>query len=100
MPLHARDVVTAEGFTRFGDRPRRLRVLLDAYGYTGTVPTVPTVLDAVRARIQEHARGLRELAAAGDPLFSRLVDDGVIDGLDRALVQLDQDAATFYIIIT
>jgi len=97
VPLHARDVVTAEGFTRFGDRPRCLRVLLDAYGYTGTVPTV---LDAVRARIQEHARGLRELAAAGDPLFSRLVDDGVIDGLDRALVQLDQDAATFCIITT
>lgn len=91
VPLHARDVVTAEGFTRFADRPRRLRLLLDAYGYTGTVHTV---LDAVRARIHEHARGLRELAAAGDPLFTRLVDDGVIDGLDRALAQLGQDAAT------
>ena len=92
VPLHARDVVTAEGFTSFADRPGRLRLLLDAYGYTGTVPTV---LDSVRERIHTHARGLRELAAAGDPLFTRLVNDGVIDGLDRAMAQLSQDGATF-----
>ncbi|MHB8449665.1 MAG: aminoglycoside phosphotransferase/kinase family protein [Mycobacteriales bacterium] len=85
VPLHARDVVTAEGFTRFADRPRRLRLLLGAYGYPGTVHIV---LEAVRERINNHARGLRELAASGDPLFTRLVADGVIDGLDRALVQL------------
>lgn len=91
VPLHARDVVTAEGFTRFADRPRRLRLLLDAYGYTGTVPCV---LAAVEARVVDHARGLRELAAAGDPLFTRLVNDGVIGGLDRALAQLQEDVET------
>ncbi len=48
-----------------------------------------------RARIDDHARGVRELAATGDPLFTRLVQDGVIDGLDRAMAQLRQDAATF-----
>lgn len=42
-----------------------------SYGYRGTVPTV---LEAVRARINDHARGLRKLAAAGDPLFARLVE--------------------------
>lgn len=94
VPLHARDVVTAEGFTRFADRPRRLRLLLDAYGYTGTVVIL---IEAVRERITDHARGLRELAAAGDPLFARLVADGVIEGLDRALAQLREDAATFEI---
>ena len=92
VPLHARDVVIAEGFTRFADRPRRLRILLDRYGYEGTVEAI---LDAVRARICDHARGLRELATAGDPLLRRLVDDGVIDGLDRAMAQLDHDAAAF-----
>ena len=92
VPLHAREVVTAEGFTRFADRPRRLRLLLDAYGHAGSVHSV---LRAVSARIEEHARGLRGLAAAGDPLFARLVDDGVIDTLDRALAQLREDAATF-----
>lgn len=92
VPLHARDVVVAEGFTRFAERPRRLRLLLDAYGYTGTIHAV---LDAVRSRIGEHASGLRELAAAGDPLFARLVRDGVIDGLDRALAELAENAADF-----
>ena len=92
VPLHARDVAAGEGFTRFAERPRRLRLLLDAYGYTGTVGDV---LAAVRSRIDDHARGLRELAAAGDPLFARLVRDGAIDGLDRAMAELARDAATF-----
>jgi hypothetical protein len=92
VPLHARDVVAAEGFTRFAERPRRLRLLLDAYGYTGSVNTV---LETVRRRIHDHARTLRELAAAGDPLFARLVSDGVIDGLDRAMTELAESAATF-----
>lgn len=35
VPLHARHVVAAEGFTDFDARPRRLRLLLDAYGWTG-----------------------------------------------------------------
>jgi len=92
VPLHARDVVAAEGFTRFAERPRRLRLLLDAYGYTGTIHAV---LQAVRARISEHARSLRELAAGGDPLFTRLVHDGVIDGLDQAMTELAESTAAF-----
>lgn len=67
-------------------------MLLDAYRYSGTVDEI---LDAVRARVDSHGRELRGLAAAGDPLFARLVDDGVIDNLDRALVELAQDAAFF-----
>jgi Ser/Thr protein kinase RdoA (MazF antagonist) len=92
VPLHARDVVAAEGFTRFAERPGRLRLLLGAYGYTGTIHAV---LAAVRSRIGDHASSLRELAAAGDPLFTRLVQDGVIDGLDRAMAELAENAATF-----
>jgi hypothetical protein len=92
VPLHARDVVTEEGFTSFAERPRRLRLLLDAYGYTGTTHAV---LEAVRSRINDHARSLRDLAAAGDPLFTRLVNGGIIDGLDRALAQLAESAANF-----
>jgi Phosphotransferase enzyme family len=88
VPLHARDVVEAEGFTHFADRPRRLRLLLDAYGYAGTVHSV---LDAVAERIKAHARDVRGLAAAGDPLFARLIQEGVIEGLDRALTELEAD---------
>ena len=92
VPMHAHEVVAAEGFSQFADRPRRLRLLLDGYGYTGTMHAV---LEVVRERVRDHASGLRDLAAAGDPLFIRLVDDGVIDGLDLALAQLDEEAAMF-----
>ncbi|PPK92455.1 hypothetical protein CLV92_11456 [Kineococcus xinjiangensis] len=92
VPLHARAVVTAEGFTDFADRPRRLRLFLDAYGWTGGVAEV---LDAVQERVSDHARTLRALAACGDPLFARLVDAGVIDRLEQALTELHDDRATF-----
>jgi hypothetical protein len=88
VPLHARDIATADGFHRFGERPGRLRRLLTAYGYTSTVEEL---LDVVRARIQDHSRGVRQSAAAGDPFFARLIKDGVLDALDRALDQLEHD---------
>jgi len=87
VPLHARDVVAAEGFTAFEARPRRLRRLLDAYGWTGPVPEL---LEAVVARITAHIDGLCALAS-DDPLFARLVDAGVPDALTRALSELDAD---------
>jgi hypothetical protein len=77
VPLHAREVVAVEGFTSFEARPRRLRRLLDAYGWDGTVSEV---LDAVEARIEGHIVDVRMLADAGDPLFARLVDSGVLSG--------------------
>lgn len=93
VPLHARDVVLAEGFTGFAERPRRLRLLLEAYGYEGGVDDV---LEAVKDRIREHAEDVRTLAAAGDPGFRRLVDLGTIAGLDRALRQLEEDLPSFH----
>jgi hypothetical protein len=90
VPLHARDVVTAEGFTAFGDRPRRLRLLLEAYGWTGRIPEL---LDAVTARIEAHIAGLQALAAE-DPVFAHLLDAGVADTLNRALAEIAADRAT------
>lgn len=90
VPLHARHVVAPEGFTDFGARPRRLRVLLDAYGYTGSPAAV---LDTVTARVAAHARGVRELAAGGDQLFARLLASGVTEDLDRASAELANDPA-------
>lgn len=85
VPLHARDVTVAGGFTRFAERPRRLRLLLDAYGYDGSTAEL---LDAVRARIADHVAELRRLAGSGDP---PLVRDGVAAELERALDELDRD---------
>ena len=88
VPLHARKVVEAEGFSDFAARPRRLRKLLDAYGYTGSVAHV---LDAVIARITAHMQDVRDLAEAGSPLFARLVTSGVIGALDQAMLELAKD---------
>jgi hypothetical protein len=87
IPLHARHVVAAEGFTDFGSRSRRLRRFLDAYGRPGDVRAF---LDVVRARVEAHAKGIRDLAAARDPLFERLLRQGVATDLDRAIAELPE----------
>jgi len=91
VPLHARHVVAREGFTAFGSRPARLRLFLAEYGWTGTTGEF---LDVIRARIRAHAAGVRGLAATGDPLFARLVTQGVADDLDTALAELERDRIT------
>lgn len=69
VPLHARHVVAAEGFTDFTARPRRLRRFLDTYGWPGDIEAF---VEVVRSRAQAHADGIRRLATAGDPLFLKM----------------------------
>ncbi len=90
VPLTARDVAAADGFPPELDRAHRLRLLLDAYGWTGTVAEV---LAAVRQRAVEHAAGLRAAAAAGYGPAADLVAEGVADAFDRAVAELDASAA-------
>jgi aminoglycoside phosphotransferase (APT) family kinase protein len=92
VPLHNREAARAEGFDDFAARPRRLRMLLHAYGWTGTVAEV---LDAVRARIVDHIRIVQELAN-GDPVFQRQVDAGAqadlqLTDIHETLRQFDRD---------
>ena len=47
-------------------------------------------LDVVRDRIRAHVAGLHSLAAAGDPLFARIVSRGGADDLETALAELGQ----------
>lgn len=85
VPLHARHVVAAEGFTDFPARPKRLHRFLAAYGRPAGATDF---LEVVRERVKAHADGVRELAATGDPVFARLVRQGVTDDLDQALAEL------------
>jgi hypothetical protein len=86
VPLRARHVAAAEGFTAFADRPRRLRAFLDAYGWTGPVePFVATV----GRRVQRSADGIRRRAATGEAAFGHLVDLGVDADLETAVAELD-----------
>ena len=90
VPLTARDVAAADGFPPDLDRPRRLRLLLDAYGWTGPEAEV---LAAVRRRASDHAEGLRAAAAAGYEPAVELVAEGVDGAFDRAVAELDAERA-------
>ncbi|WP_205826253.1 phosphotransferase [Microbispora catharanthi] len=85
VPLHARHVVAAEGFTAFAERPRRLRLFLDAYGWDGPAGRF---VETVRQRVGASADGIRRLAAAGDPAYRKMVGNGVDRSLDTAVEEL------------
>jgi Phosphotransferase enzyme family len=86
VPLTARDVAAADGYPAGVDRSRRLRLILDAYGWAGSIPEV---LTAVRQRALDHAAGLRTAADAGYGPAAALVAEGVADAFDRAVAELD-----------
>jgi hypothetical protein len=85
VPLHARHVAAAEGFTDFAARPGRLSRFLDAYGWSATTGQF---LDVVQARVRAHADGIRDLAASGDQAFGQLLRQGAADSLDQAITEL------------
>lgn len=85
VPLHTRHIVTAEGFTDFAGRPRRLDLFLRTYGWPATTAEF---LDVVQARIRAHADGIRGNAAAGDEASGRLLRQGVPEALDQAIAEL------------
>jgi hypothetical protein len=85
VPLHAREVVAAEGFTAFSERPRRLRAFLRGYGWSGTAPDFATI---VEARVRAWAQTVRDTAAAGDPTYQGMLTNGVDKTLDRAATEL------------
>ncbi|WP_238490954.1 phosphotransferase [Actinoplanes flavus] len=85
VPLHARHVVAAEGFTAFAERPRRLRLFLDSYGWEGSTTEFITI---VRQRVSASAEGIRRAAAAGDPTFVRMIANGVDTDLETAVTEL------------
>lgn len=66
VPLLRRRLAEETGFTAFGDRSRRLHLLLDAYGYTGDRRAFGAV---VAARARTNATVIGRLAAGGDPTF-------------------------------
>lgn len=89
VPLSARDVAAVQGFAPDVDRARRLRLLLDAYGWAGGTGAV---LAAVRQRALDHAAGLRRAAANGYGPAVALVAEGVADDFERAVTELDASA--------
>jgi hypothetical protein len=70
VPLSARAFAERVGFTAFDDRARRLRVLLDAYGYAGDRLALQAV---VSGRARRNAEVIRQLAAGGAPTYTAML---------------------------
>ncbi len=86
--LHARAVVTAEGFTAFSARRTRLQTFLSTYRWEGSTADV---LDAVATRIQEQVQVVRETASADDPTYERMLTLG----RDKDRIECNQDRSPF-----
>jgi Phosphotransferase enzyme family len=87
VPLHARDVVEAEGFTHFSDRRGRLELFLREYG--GDL-TADGLLEVLRHRLRENIDAMRVTARSGDATYQRMLEHGVDWRLVRALDELDK----------
>jgi aminoglycoside phosphotransferase (APT) family kinase protein len=86
VPLHARRVVEREGFFAFEDRPRRLKLFLDTYGWDGSVSAF---IATVQARVTASADGIQRTAAAGDPAYKLMIEVGVDNELRCAVTELE-----------
>jgi thiamine kinase-like enzyme len=85
VPLHARHVASAEGFSAFQDRRRRLELFLHRYGWEDGVEPL---LESVDRRLQAHASDVTRLARQGDPAFQNLVDTGAVRDIEVARTEL------------
>jgi aminoglycoside phosphotransferase (APT) family kinase protein len=86
VPLHARSVVSAEGFTAFADRRRRLELFLSVYGWSGSVAEM---VELVAARIREQLAVVRRVAG-DDPTYQRMIELGRVRDLQTALAELSR----------
>jgi hypothetical protein len=89
VPLHGPFVASLMGWSD-PDRAGRLRLLLDAYG----LESRRGFIDAVLARILHNRTMMLAKAAAGDPAYQALVDQGHIAGMDEALSFVSAERST------
>lgn len=73
VPLHARTVVSAEGFADFDRRRERLELFLNAYGGDWSPEEVLTAMDRV---VERQIRLMHRRAAAGDETYERMLKLG------------------------
>lgn len=81
VPLHGQFVSSYLGWTGRLDRAGRLRCLLDAYGLVDRSGFLETVAD----RIRYNRTVMLDQAAAGDPAYRALVEQGHVAGMEEAL---------------
>jgi hypothetical protein len=85
VPLVPTDLKEHVGCDPRIDEGARLRLLLDNYGYTSRLG----LIDAVIERVEVSRSGIEERAAAGDPPFMALRDEGYTRGMERTIQYLN-----------
>ena len=96
VPLHAREVVEADGFgaegsSDFGDRRRRLELLRrHGVGGYGRKLTEDGLLEVLALRLGEMIEAIRTTARSGDATYQGMLDHGADRLLPRALQRLDE----------
>jgi hypothetical protein len=91
VPLYTPEAARHLGFGDFGDRSRRLHLLLDSYGYAGDRHAFGEVI-VQRARRQ--AAVMRQMADAGDPAAIALLP--VADNLEKSATEVASLPAEFW----
>jgi hypothetical protein len=81
VPLVPTDLKEHVGCDPRIDEGARLRLLLDSYGYTSRLG----LIDAVIERVEVSRSGIEERAAAGDPPYVALRDEGYTRGMERTI---------------
>jgi hypothetical protein len=84
VPLVPPDLKEHVGCDPHMDEGARLRKLLESYGYG----TRGGLIDAVIERIEVSRSGIEERAAAGDPPYVALRDEGYTRGMERSIQYL------------
>jgi aminoglycoside phosphotransferase (APT) family kinase protein len=85
VPLVPTDLKEHVGCDPRIDEGARPRLLLDSYGYTSRLG----LIDAVIERVEVSRSGIEERAAAGDPPFMALRDEGYTRGMERTIQYLN-----------
>jgi hypothetical protein len=70
VPLLTADIARNVGFRDPGDRPRRLHLMLDAYGFSGDRAIIR---EAILGRVERNVAVIRQLAGGGEPVFRRML---------------------------
>lgn len=87
VPFHDPFVTAYFGWRTPPDRRRRLRILLDAYGLDDRAGFI----DDVVARVRYNRDGIQRRADEGVPAYIRLVHEGHVEGMNRAIAFLSEE---------
>lgn len=84
-PLHPDDICTRLGFAQLDDRPRRLRLLLDAYGLEDRTGFI----DDVQARLDTAIERITGAADSGELAFQNLIANGLLEPVRASQAWID-----------